>query len=175
MPGQRTIHIELVNEGVRVWRPVLAAHVRSDVYLIPDATPIPDGEEWAFSPGQLVRCEGAELRAVERVDATTPETPGIPRVPIPFDRIADFCRRWLVTEFSLFGSVLRDDFGPESDVDVLVSFSPHARWSYWEWPEMESELGRCFGRRVDLVEKRSISNPFRRHRILTTRRMLYAA
>lgn len=96
-------------------------------------------------------------------------------IPVPHDRIADFCRRWKITEFALFGSVLRDDFGPDSDVDVLVTFVPNAPWSYWEHPIMQAELEEVFGRSVDLVEKRAITNPFRRHRILTTKRVLYAA
>jgi hypothetical protein len=97
------------------------------------------------------------------------------RIPIPQDRIADFCRRWNITEFALFGSVLRDDFRPDSDVDVLVTFAPDAPWSYWEHPVMQGELGQIFGRQVDLIEKRAVTNPFRRHRILTTKRVLYAA
>lgn len=76
---------------------------------------------------------------------------------------------------SLFGSVLRDDFGPDSDVDVLVAFDPGAPWSYWEWPRMMEELEAIFHRPVDLVEKRSVRNPYRRHRILTSREVLYDA
>jgi predicted nucleotidyltransferase len=98
-----------------------------------------------------------------------------PKIPIPADRIADFCRRWKVTEFSLFGSVLRNDFRHDSDVDVLLTFSPEAQWSYWDFPDMETELQRLFGRPVDLVEKAALRNPFRRHAILTTRQVLYAA
>lgn len=94
---------------------------------------------------------------------------------IPLDRITDFCRRWKITEFSLFGSILRDDFRPDSDVDVLVTFAPDAPWSYWEFPAMQDDLQRIFGRPVDLVEKAALKNPFRRHEILTTRRVLYAA
>lgn len=78
-------------------------------------------------------------------------------------------------ELSLFGSVLRADFGPESDVDVLVSFEPDAAWSYWEWPEMIDELATIFGRRVDLVERESLHNPFRRAEILRTRQVVYAS
>lgn len=98
-----------------------------------------------------------------------------PRIPIDPDRLADFCRRWKITEFALFGSVLRDDFRPESDVDVLVTFEPNDPWSYWDWPAMTDELEAMFGRKVDLVEKKTVTNPFRRHRILTTKRVIYAA
>ena len=62
-----------------------------------------------------------------------------PRMDLPRDQIADFCRRWKITEFSLFGSVLRDDFRPDSDIDVLVSFSPEAHWSLIDLAAMETE------------------------------------
>jgi predicted nucleotidyltransferase len=90
-------------------------------------------------------------------------------------RIADFCRKWKITELALFGSVLRDDFRPESDVDVLVSFGPDAGWSLFDLVDMQDELKQIFGREVDLVEKAGVRNPFRRHAILTTREVIYAA
>lgn len=99
-----------------------------------------------------------------------------PQIDIPHERIADFCRKWKIVELSLFGSVLRDDFGPDSDVDVLVTFEPDAPWDGFDWPDMKDELAAMFeGRTVDLVEARGLRNPFRRHRILTSRRILYAA
>lgn len=99
-----------------------------------------------------------------------------PRIDIPDGKIADFCRRWKIVELSLFGSVLREDFGTESDVDVLVTFERGAGWSYWDWPAMQDELSEIFGGRpVDLVEREAVSNPFRRSRILSSRRALYAA
>ena len=76
--------------------------------------------------------------------------------------VADFCRRWKIREFALFGSVLRDDFGPDSDVDVLVTLDEDAPWSLYEWVDMIGELREMFGREVDLVEKTAIRNPFRR-------------
>ena len=97
------------------------------------------------------------------------------RIRLPMDRIAAFCRAWRVREFSLFGSVLRDDFGPASDVDVLVSFAPDAAWDLWDLVTMHDELAGIFGREVDLVEKEALRNPFRRHAILTTREVIYAA
>jgi predicted nucleotidyltransferase len=90
-------------------------------------------------------------------------------------QIAGFCRRWNVTEFSLFGSVLRDDFRPDSDVDVLVVFAPGTRPGWRDWWEMEQALAAMFGRKVDLVERKAVTNPFRRHHILKTRRVVYAA
>lgn len=98
-----------------------------------------------------------------------------PRIPIPTAALAAFCRKWMVAELALFGSALRDDFGPDSDVDVLVTFAPGAPWSYWDWPDMRQELESLFGRRVDLVEKRAVTNPIRRERILSSARVLYAA
>jgi len=97
------------------------------------------------------------------------------RVDIPTERIGAFCRKWQVAELSLFGSVLRDDFGPESDVDVLVQFSPEAPWSLFDFVDMMDELKIIFGRDVDLVEKDGLRNPFRRRAILTTRQVIYAA
>jgi predicted nucleotidyltransferase len=97
------------------------------------------------------------------------------QIDIPLDRIRDFCRRWKIREFSLFGSVLRDDFRPDSDVDVLVSFFEDAEWDYWDgWPEMRDELEAMFGRKVDFVEKEALANPIRRDEILRTRQVVYA-
>ena len=102
--------------------------------------------------------------------------PGMsPRIPLDHYRISEFCRRWKVTEMALFGSVLRDDFRTGSDVDVLVSFSPDARWSLWDLSTMREELREIFGRDVDLVEKKALRNPFRRHEILTTKQVIYVA
>ena len=98
-----------------------------------------------------------------------------PRFQVDPAKIIAFCRKWKVREFSIFGSVLREDFNPESDVDVLVSFEPDAPWSYFEWADMTDELKEIFGREVDLVEKESLQNPYRRHSILSSRRVLYAA
>jgi hypothetical protein len=98
-----------------------------------------------------------------------------PHIPIDHRRIADFCRKWRIVEFALFGSVLRDDFRPDSDVDVLVRFEPDAPWSLLDIVTMMGELKGMFGREVDLVEKDAIRNPFRRHSILTTHRVIYAA
>lgn len=89
--------------------------------------------------------------------------------------LAAFCRRWKVRELALFGSVLRDDFSPASDIDVLVSFDDDAPWSLWDLTTMQDELSSLLGRQVDLVEREGLRNPFRRDRILKTRRVVYAA
>jgi predicted nucleotidyltransferase len=90
-------------------------------------------------------------------------------------QLAEICRRWSITEFNLFGSVLRDDFRPDSDIDVLVSFAPEAGWSLLDIVLLTEELEKVFGRKVDLVEKEALRNPFRRHEILTHREIIYAA
>jgi len=95
------------------------------------------------------------------------------RIPIDRDRVADFCRRWRIREFSLFGSVLRDDFRPDSDVDILVTFDPDAPWTLWDHMDLQDELSDWLGRKVDLVSKRALKNPFRRREILTTRKIIH--
>lgn len=94
---------------------------------------------------------------------------------IPRKRIAAFCQRWSITEFSLFGSALRDDFRPDSDVDVLVSIDPKARIGLFEIAEMVIELEDMFKRPVDFVEKEGLRNPYRRSEILSTAKVVYAA
>jgi predicted nucleotidyltransferase len=98
-----------------------------------------------------------------------------PQMLFPVDQIAAFCQKWKITELAVFGSVLRDDFRPESDVDFLVSFADDAHWSLYDWVEMQDELKGMLGREVDLVEKKGLHNPFRRHAILTTKQVIYAA
>lgn len=98
-----------------------------------------------------------------------------PQIEVPIERIQAFCRKWKIREFSLFGSVLREDFRPDSDVDVLILLADDAPWSLFEWVDMIEELKAIFGREVDLVEKTAIRNPFRRREILDTAQVLYAA
>ena len=96
---------------------------------------------------------------------------------IAFDeaKIAEFCRKWRIAEFALFGSVLRDDFRPDSDVDVLVSFHPDAPWSLFDFVDMQEELKVLFGRDVNLVEAEGLRNPFRRRSILRSKEVIHAA
>jgi predicted nucleotidyltransferase len=94
---------------------------------------------------------------------------------IPRKKIAEFCQRWSINEFSLFGSVLRDDFRPDSDVDVLVSIDPKAKIGLFEIIDMKLELEKMFNRPVDLVEKDGLRNPYRRREILRTAQVVYAA
>ena len=78
-------------------------------------------------------------------------------------------------EFSVFGSILRDDFRTDSDVDVLVSFEEDARISLFDLAQMQVELEKIFKRPVDLVEKEGLRNPYRRREILKTAQVVYAA
>ena len=101
-----------------------------------------------------------------------------PKIEIPTDEIADFCRRWKVTELALFGSVLRGDFSPDSDVDVLVSFAPDARWSLLDLVRMQDDLKAVLDREVDLVERVAVErseNYIRRKSILSNLEVIYAA
>ena len=77
-------------------------------------------------------------------------------IDITPDKIAAFCKRWQIIELALFGSVLRDDFGADSDVDVLVGFGEGARHTLFDLDDMELELEEIFGREVDLVSRRGV-------------------
>jgi predicted nucleotidyltransferase len=92
--------------------------------------------------------------------------------------ISEFCKRWQISELALFGSALRDDFGPESDLDMLVTFSPSANWGLLEHFQMQQELVTMLGRDVDLLTRRAVEqsrNWLRRREILSTAQVLYAA
>ncbi|MBX3433306.1 MAG: nucleotidyltransferase family protein [Pirellulales bacterium] len=92
---------------------------------------------------------------------------------IPKGGLSDIAERWQIVELSLFGSVLRDDFGPASDVDVLVSFEPSAPWSLWDLVRLQDELGELLGREIDLVEAEGLRNPYRRQHILSGKQTIY--
>ncbi|MCB8976996.1 MAG: nucleotidyltransferase family protein [Ardenticatenaceae bacterium] len=92
--------------------------------------------------------------------------------------IAAFCQKWLIEEFALFGSAVRDDFDQNSDVDILVTFKPEARWTLFDHVDMQDELQKLFGRDVDLVSRKGIErsqNHIRRHEIIDSARVVYAA
>jgi predicted nucleotidyltransferase len=102
------------------------------------------------------------------------------RIAIDYDKekLRDFCRKWKITEFSLFGSVVRDDFRPESDVDVLVTFAADARWTLFDVTDMRNDLQTLFGRPVDLLTRRAVEgslNPIRKTSILSSAVMLDVA
>jgi predicted nucleotidyltransferase len=98
-----------------------------------------------------------------------------PKVRFDRQKVAELCRRYGVAELALFGSVLRDDFRADSDVDVLVSFGPEAHPSLLELAELREDLKDLFGREVDLVERAGLRNPFRRRAILSTAEVVYAS
>lgn len=101
-----------------------------------------------------------------------------PRITFPHQPVEAFCRRWKITELSAFGSVLREDFGPASDVDVLVTFAPEARWTLFDMVRMRDELSEILGRDVDLLSRRGVEasrNPIRRKAILSSVQVIYAA
>jgi len=100
------------------------------------------------------------------------------QIELPMEAIRAFCERWKIVEFAVFGSVLRDDFRPDSDIDVLVSFAPDARWSLFDMVDAKDELAALLGREVDMVDRRAIErsrNYIRRKEILNTTRVVYAA
>lgn len=102
----------------------------------------------------------------------------IPALPVPTERLDAFCRRWKIAELSLFGSVLRNDFSPSSDVDVLVTFVPGTEWRFYHLLQMKEDLEALFGRRVDLLQKPVLEqsrNTIRRRDILESARPLYVA
>lgn len=95
------------------------------------------------------------------------------RLGVDAGAIAQFCQRWQIAELSLFGSVLRDDFGPESDVDLLVSYEPGHRLTLAAIGEMQTEIEALLGRAVDLTEQKNLKNPFSKREILGTARIVY--
>ncbi len=102
------------------------------------------------------------------------------RAHLPFDEnwLEAWCRRWQVAELAFFGSVLRDDFSPDSDVDLLIRFSDSSTWNLLDHIAMEEELATFFGRKVDLVSRRAVEgshNPIRRRHILDSALVVYAA
>jgi uncharacterized protein len=97
------------------------------------------------------------------------------RLKASFTEIADFCQRWNIEELALFGSILREDFRPNSDIDVLISFSPSRRLTWDDWLNINREIEDLLKRQVDLVSKEYLKNPYRRQEILNTCQVIYAA
>ena len=96
---------------------------------------------------------------------------------IPQKELTRFCRRWQIHEFALFGSALRADFNPESDVDVLVSFNEKANWGLFDHVQMRNDLEVIFKRKVDLVTRRALEqtqNQLLRDRILKTAKVIFS-
>ena len=100
------------------------------------------------------------------------------KIDIPEKQLAGFCKRWHINEFAVFGSVLRDDFNPGSDLDILVTFAPEADWSLLDHVRMEDELSALLGRKIDLLSKRAVErsqNWLRREEILNTAEVIYVS
>lgn len=97
------------------------------------------------------------------------------RISVDMQRIRKVCRRWSVRELSVFGSALREDFGPDSDLDFLVSFTPGATLSLFDLMDFREQLEEITGRKVDLVEREALRNPFRKASILGRREVVFAA
>ncbi len=97
-------------------------------------------------------------------------------IELPYEALEDYCRRWKINKMEVFGSILRDDFGPDSDVDFLVTFDPAARLSLFDLVDAEDELAAIVGRPVDLVEREPIEqsrNWMRRKLILGSAQTIY--
>jgi predicted nucleotidyltransferase len=98
-------------------------------------------------------------------------------IELPMEKIAEFCDRWQVIEFSLFGSVLRGDFRPDSDIDVMVQFHSEAHPTFSTLDQMEAELKTIFRRDIDLITRHGIEasrNYLRRQAILSSAQVIYA-
>jgi len=97
-------------------------------------------------------------------------------IDVPDEAIADFCRKWKITKIEAFGSVLRDDFRPDSDIDLLVTSEPDAGTTLFNLVQMENEMAEILGRPVDLITRKGIEeseNYIRRRRILSSARPIY--
>lgn len=102
----------------------------------------------------------------------------MPQIKFPQERIVDFCQRWKIKEMAFFGSVLGGEFGPESDVDIMVAFTPDADWGLFDQLRMELELSEILNRKVDLFTREAVEqnhNWIRRREILSTAEVVYAS
>lgn len=98
-------------------------------------------------------------------------------IPLPMDGIAEFCRKWDVPVFELYGPVLTEDFRQDDEVDVMVTFGPEARWSLFDWSQMIDELTALFGRKATLTTRRTAERneyPHRHQQMLAEARVVYA-
>ena len=94
----------------------------------------------------------------------------------PLQEITRFCQKWQILELALFGSVLREDFNPESDVDVLVTFSDKSEWGLFDHVQMQQELQALLKRKVDLISRRALDytqNQLLRDEILKTAKVIF--
>src|SRR5262245_15312916 len=97
------------------------------------------------------------------------------RLGVSRETIAEFCRRWQITELAVFGSAARGEMRADSDIDVMVEFGPEGRWSLFDMGGMQQDLVEIFRREVDLVKKGPIPNPYKRKTILRDLTVVYEA
>lgn len=95
------------------------------------------------------------------------------RLTFDQETLINLCQRWQIQEFALFGSVLREDFRPDSDIDVLITFLPNDPWNLFDIITLKQELETLTQRSVDVVEKKQLRNPYRRAEILKTYQTIY--
>jgi len=96
------------------------------------------------------------------------------RVEFPTDKISGFCQRHRISSLSVFGSILRDDFSPGSDIDILVEFQPEAQVGFLALSRMQRELSELLQRPVDLVPRNGLK-PRIREAVLSSAEVVYAA
>ncbi|MBD2486700.1 nucleotidyltransferase family protein [Aulosira sp. FACHB-615] len=97
-------------------------------------------------------------------------------IPIPMDAIENFCQRWQIAELSVFGSILREDFNADSDIDFLYILKPNIQWRLVDLFSAEEELAKLLGRKIDLVKKSSVEqshNWLRKQNILSSSQVIY--
>lgn len=100
------------------------------------------------------------------------------QIDIDRDQMETLCKQWKIKRVALFGSVLRDDFRPDSDIDLLIDFDEDARWSLLDHVAMEEEFSQSLGRKVDLISRRAVEqsqNAIRRNSILSSAELIYGA
>jgi predicted nucleotidyltransferase len=96
-------------------------------------------------------------------------------IDLPKEKIEEFCKKWKVVELALFGSVLRDDFRPDSDIDVLITFTDDCGWSLLDLAQMHIDLKVIFQQEIHIREKDALRNPFRKKEILNHHEVIYMA
>ena len=94
---------------------------------------------------------------------------------LDYNDVVRLCKKYYITELSIFGSSIRDDFAQNSDIDILVSFKQDSKITLFDIIELENEFSKLVNREVDIVEKEGLKNPIRKNKILSTREIIYAA
>ncbi len=94
---------------------------------------------------------------------------------IDLKKVSELAIEYQINEVYLFGSSLRDDFNIDSDIDILIAFKDDVHYSYFDLCDLQEKFEALFHRKIDLVEKEGLINPYRRSEILRTARLIYAA